>query len=379
MVKQEPFGVEQFMDKYETSIKYNMGETCVDSLKMNEIIPESEQADVAKTLLDTKLVYGHIRGSPELKSQISALYDDSITPENVVVTNGAIGANFLLFYSLVEKGDHVLVVEPSYQQLSSVPKMFGGNVDTFKILLEDSYLPNLASLEESIKTNKTRLLVINNPNNPTGFVWDNEIMEKIVGICQSYNVTLMCDEVYRPLYHEANGTKSVVSFGYENTISTGSMSKAFSLAGLRLGWIVTKDAALIESIYEKRDYNTISVLMVDDLLATIALKHKDNILERGHAICKNNLDVLEEAITKLNGLLQWQRPRGGSTCFVKINAEVNTLAMAEELATKHGVLLVPGELFNQSGSVRIGFGNGERDIKEGIKVLILWLADRSGR
>ncbi|KAF3993014.1 hypothetical protein FT663_00297 [Candidozyma haemuli var. vulneris] len=379
MVKQEPFGVEQFMDKYETSIKYNMGETCVDSLKMNEIIPESEQADVAKTLLDTKLVYGHIRGSPELKSQISALYDDSITPENVVVTNGAIGANFLLFYSLVEKGDHVLVVEPSYQQLSSVPKMFGGNVDTFKILLEDSYLPNLASLEESIKTNKTRLLVINNPNNPTGFVWDNEIMEKIVGICQSYNVTLMCDEVYRPLYHEANGTKSVVSFGYENTISTGSMSKAFSLAGLRLGWIVTKDAALIESIYEKRDYNTISVSMVDDLLATIALKHKDNILERGHAICKNNLDVLEEAITKSNGLLQWQRPRGGSTCFVKINAEVNTLAMAEELATKHGVLLVPGELFNQSGSVRIGFGNGERDIKEGIKVLISWLADRSGR
>lgn len=157
MVKQEPFGVEQFMDKYETSIEYNMGETCVDSLKMSEIVPESEQAALAKTLLDTKLVYGHIRGSPELKKEIVKLYDDSFTADDVVITNGAIGANFLLFYSLVEKDDHVLVVEPSYQQLSSVPRMFGARVDTFKILPENDYLPDIASLEEQITAHRVRL------------------------------------------------------------------------------------------------------------------------------------------------------------------------------------------------------------------------------
>lgn len=171
MVKQEPFGVEQFMDKYETSIKYNMGETCVDSLRMKDIIPESEHAAVTDALLGTKLVYGHIRGSPELKREIARLYGEGITADDVVITNGAIGANFLLFYSLVEKGGHILVMEPSYQQLSSVPQMFGGNVDTFKVLLENDYLPDLSALEKNMTEKKTKLLVINNPNNPTGCVW----------------------------------------------------------------------------------------------------------------------------------------------------------------------------------------------------------------
>lgn len=376
MVKQEPFGVEQFMDKYETSIKYNMGETCVDSLKMNQIVPESEQAALAKTLLDTKLVYGHIRGSPELKKEIVKLYDDSVTVDDVVITNGAIGANFLLFYSLVEKDDHVLVVEPSYQQLSSVPRMFGARVDTFKILPEKDYLPDIVSLEEQILTNRTRLLVINNPNNPTGCVWDNDTMEQIVKICQKHSVTLMCDEVYRPLYHEAKSTKSAVCFGYRNAVSTGSMSKAFSLAGIRVGWIVTKNAELIEAVCEKRDYNTISVLMVDDKLATIALQNKESILQRGHELCRRNLDAIERAIKDLNGVLLWKRPRGGSTCFVKIVAPINTLALAEELAEKHGVLMVPGELFNDPGSVRIGFGNSERDIEEGFRIMLQVIQQR---
>lgn len=377
MVKQEPFGVEQFMDKYETAIDFNMGETCVDSLKMSEILPPSEQESVAQKLLDTKLTYGHIKGSPKLKKEIAALYDDSITEENVVVTNGAIGANFLLFYSLVEKGDHVLVIEPSYQQLSSVPRMFGGLVDVFQIRLEDKYLPDLTRLEDEIKTNNTKLLVINNPNNPTGFVWGDDVMEKVVSVCKKHGVMLMCDEVYRPLYHESEVVKSVVSFGYDRTVSTGSMSKAFSMAGLRLGWIVTKNLKLIESIYEKRDYSTIAVLVVDDMLATLALRNRNQIIKRSHEICKRNLDVLQNEIDKLNGLLQWQRPKGGSTCFIKINANVNTFAMADELATKHKVLVVPGELFNQPGYIRVGFGNNERDIREGLKILLAWLANHN--
>ncbi|PSK41175.1 hypothetical protein C7M61_000849 [Candidozyma pseudohaemuli] len=379
MVKQEPFGVEQFMDKYETSIQFNMGETCVDSLRMKDIIPESEQAAATDALLGTKLVYGHIRGSPELKKEIARLYGEGITADDVVITNGAIGANFLLFYSLVEKGGHVLVMEPSYQQLSSVPQMFGGDVDTFRVLLENDYLPDLAALEKEITEKKTKLLVINNPNNPTGCVWENDVMERIVELCRKLDVTLMCDEVYRPLYHEAKDTKSVVCYGYDKTVSTGSMSKAFSLAGLRLGWIVTKNAELVEALYEKRDYNTISVLMVDDMLATLALQNKERILERGHRICLRNLDAIERAIDGLNGMLQWKRPRGGSTCFVKINASINTLEMATELATQHGVLLVPGELFNEPGSVRIGFGNSERDIEEGLKILLQWLTNNTSK
>lgn len=159
MVYQEPFAVEQFMDKYETNIKYNMGETCVDSILINEILanlPDLERRKATDALLGSKLTYGHIRGSPELKQAIALLYGGDIKPEHIVVTNGAIGGNFLAFYTLVNPGDHVLVVDPSYQQLSSVPQMFGGDVEPFELKYEDEYMPDLEKLESTISTKKTK-------------------------------------------------------------------------------------------------------------------------------------------------------------------------------------------------------------------------------
>lgn len=150
MVFQEPFGVEQFMDKYETSIDYNMGETCVDSLTMQEIVGDASVSELSKQIFNAKLTYGHIKGSPQLRKAIASLYGDKFAEDDVIVTNGAIGANYLLFYAIVNPGDHILVIEPSYQQLSSVPKMFGGKVDPWKIKFEDGYQPNLAELEKTI-------------------------------------------------------------------------------------------------------------------------------------------------------------------------------------------------------------------------------------
>ncbi|KAM9899330.1 hypothetical protein OXX79_005788 [Metschnikowia pulcherrima] len=374
MVKQEPFAVEQFMDKHETGIIYNMGETCVDSLTIPEIIgsDKSASAKIAQDLLSTKLTYGHIKGSPELREGIAALYEGSgITADDVVVTNGAIAANFLCFYTLVYPQDHVIVVAPSYQQLSSVPKMFGGNVDLFHVRSEDSYKPRLDLLRSMIAGNDTKLLVINNPNNPTGFVWENDILAEIVALCKQYDVTILCDEVYRPLYHfEAKETvKSIVSFGYDKTISTGSMSKAFSLAGLRVGWIVTKNADFSKGFWEKRDYNTISVSMLDDYVASIALQNVDGILERNHAICQKNLEFLQAFVDNNHEKVSWVRPRGGSTCFMKLDIGITSMEFAEELIAKYKTLVVPGEVFGSEGWLRIGFGNSTHDIEEGIKCL----------
>lgn len=379
MVAQEPFAVEQFMDKYETNITYNLGETCVDSLTMNDILaslPDSKREDAVKAFLDTKLTYGHIRGSPKLRHLIAALYkDEEITAENVVVTNGAIGANFLAFYSLVNPGDHILVVEPSYQQLSSVPKIFGGSVEPFEIRLQDKYLPDLKRLEDQVSTNMTKLLVINNPNNPTGAVWENDTLGAVVEICRKYNVTIMCDEVYRPLFHTDGGSKikSIVSFGYNNTISTSSMSKAYSLAGLRLGWIITKNKKYLEAFLEKRDYNTISVSILDDAMATVALENVDTILSRSHRICQINLGHIDRFIAESKGAALWVRPRGGSTCFIRLNKKINTMQLAEDLAQKHRTLIVPGEVFGNPGWLRVGFGNSETDVREGLRVLLDFL------
>lgn len=363
------------MDKHETNIKYNMGETCVESISIADILPESAQAEFAKLVINRKLTYGDIRGSPALKKGIAALYDDpEITPDNIVITNGAIGGNFLAFYTIVNPGDHVLVVEPSYQQLSSVPAMFGANVEPFVVKYEDNYLPDLDWLRSSILKNSTKLLVINNPNNPTGYVWENSILETIVEICKEHGTTLMCDEVYRPLFHDTEDVKSIVSFGYENTIASGSMSKAFSLAGLRLGWLATKNKVFLDGFWEKRDYNTISVLMIDDMMATVALQNHEKILQRNHELCQTNLDILDALVASSENRLQWNRPRGGSTCFIKVNREVDTMKMAEDLAENYGVLVVPGEVFKMPGWLRIGFGNKTDDVRGGADILDAWLA-----
>ncbi|KAK6197851.1 aspartate aminotransferase [Scheffersomyces amazonensis] len=394
MVKQDDFAVEQFMDKYETNIKNNMGETCSESISINQLLDliskdESDkhrlQSQFHDALFNTKLTYGHIKGSPRLKNAISKIYNQDyaevpITGENIVITNGAIGGNFLTFYSIVNPNDKIVVVSPTYQQLSSVPGVFSqskDNVIPFELKFEDSYQPDLDLLTKLIDTNSPKLVVINNPNNPTGVVWKYKTVEQIVEICKSRDIWLMCDEVYRPLYHsidDRDKPKSIVNYGYEKTISTGSSSKAFSLAGLRLGWIVTRNAELLYDLFSKRDYNTISVSLVDDLVATLALENYEVILKRNYDLCIKNLKVLEEFITRSNGLFSWIKPNGGTTCFIKINIpNLDTFQLCSELAETHATLCVPGEVFDgNKGFIRIGFGNSGDDIVNGLSELTNW-------
>lgn len=380
MVKQEDFAVEQYMDKYETKIQYNMAETCSASISFSELFdllpdqPDARQKLELK-IFDTKLTYGHIRGSPELREAIARMYNaegGSIGIDDIVITNGAIGANFLTLYSLVDEGDKVIVVRPTYQQLESVSKIFGGpeNVITWELRFDNGYQPDLQELENLIQVHSPKLLIINNPNNPTGAVWDDKTMEEIVGICSKNSVYLMCDEVYRPLYvSDVNKPKSVVNYGYVNTVSTSSTSKAFALAGLRVGWIVCKNQEIINKLCSKRDYNTISVSTVDDLMATFALNNRDTILRRNKEILLTNLALLDEYIKSVP-FLTWIKPKGGTTCFIKVDLEgIDTMEMCIELVEQYGVLIVPGEVFDNKGYLRVGFGNSTNDIMKGLDQL----------
>ncbi|QFZ28753.1 putative capreomycidine synthase [Clavispora lusitaniae] len=372
-MKQEPFAVEQFMDKYESDITYNLGETCVESISINDLLQDvspAEKENFVSKLLASKLTYGHIRGSPELRDKIAQLYgDSSITREHVIITNGAIGANFLAFYALVNPGDHVIVVDPTYQQLSSVPAMFGAIVD--KLIVEPStgYLPDLKWLESTISQNKTKMLVINNPNNPTGYVWDDSTLQAIIAICQRHCVTLYSDEVYRPLFHTGSPASSAVTLAEDGVIVSGSMSKAFSLAGLRLGWLVTRNKSALNAFYEKRDYNTISVSVLDDACALLALQNADKLLLRNHNICEKNLSMIKNFVKHNNDKVSWIEPRGGSTCFLRLNNYETTMELAQTLAVTSKVLVVPGEVFGYPGWIRVGFGNSTSDVEGGLAIL----------
>lgn len=370
MPYQEDFAVEQFMDAYETGIQNNLGETCCLSLSLDEIAELSGE----EFKLDTKksLTYRDIRGSDPLRTGIAEMYGPSFCKENVLITNGAIGANFLLYYTLAGDGGHAICVNPTYSQLYSVPKMFGSEVDLLDLKSEDGFVPNMNTLKSMIKDN-TMLIIINNPNNPLGSVISTELLIEICDLCKENNIYLHCDEVYRPIFHALpEGVEPPVSACelYDQAIVTGSMSKAFSVAGIRLGWMITKDLKVLDSAASRRDYNMISVSTIDDDIAQYVLKNRDCVIKRNFSLCRKNFSILKEFISNSNGKFElYNVPQGGTVCLLKIKGVQNTSAFGIFLAEKFQTLAVPGECFNTPGTIRIGYANSTPDIERGLKTL----------
>jgi aspartate/methionine/tyrosine aminotransferase len=205
------------------------------------------------------MTYGHIRGTPGLRSNIAALYGtpDSpspVKPENVLVTPGAISANYLCLYTLAGPDDHVIVHYPTYQQLYAVPESVGASVSLWKTHPENNWLPDLAAFEAMLQPN-TKLIVLNNPQNPTGAILESGLLEKVVALAKERGILLMVDEVYRPLFHDSNATvPSGLNLGYEHVLVTGSLSKAYALAGLRVGWVASLDDKIIQQLAAARGW-----------------------------------------------------------------------------------------------------------------------------
>lgn len=239
-MKIKPFAVEEWMNAYETGARYNIAETCVDSVSMDELFALcGEDRDAFwKDFSARRLTYGDIEGAPAFREGVCRLYR-TLKPEELVTTHGASGANHHIFYSLVEPGDRVIMIMPSYQQLTSIPESYGADLKILQLTPENGYLPDLEQLR-ALAVPGTKLICVNNPNNPTGALMSKELLLEIVEIARAAGAWVLCDEVYRHLTQDDVWSDSIVDL-YEKGISVGSMSKVFSLAGLRLGWIATHD------------------------------------------------------------------------------------------------------------------------------------------
>jgi aspartate/methionine/tyrosine aminotransferase len=358
----KPFAVEQWMNAHETTATWNTAETCVDSLRVEELLALVGDGDAAlRRLLETKLTYGHITGSPELRAAIAALYDERIGPEDVITTNGAIGANFLSLFALVEPGDTVVCVRPTYQQLFSMPEALGAKVRLLSLREEDGYLPDVDELC-SLVDDSTRLIVLNNPNNPTGALIDEPLLHEIVAVAREHGAWLLCDEVYRRLEHEPGTTAPSVADLYERGVSTGSMSKSYSLAGLRTGWVVGPPD-LIERCLEVRDYTTISCGVLDDALALLALEHLDELLARNLEIVRGNLAVVDEWLAA-EPRLHHVRPRAGTTTLIRYEYPVPSVELCQAMFDFNGAFVMPGVAFDEEHSFRLGYACA-RDVLDG--------------
>ncbi|EMC94340.1 hypothetical protein BAUCODRAFT_73992 [Baudoinia panamericana UAMH 10762] len=385
MAPPPPFAVEQWMDEYETTAKYNIAETCCASISINELVSLSENKQIQPSdLIDLSAVqnYGEIRGSPGLRSNLSRLYSSKVgtplPPDNILITPGAIAANFLVFYALLKPGDHVICHYPTYQQLYSVPTSLGADVDLWRSEPEDKWLPDFEHLKAMIKEN-TRMIILNNPQNPTGQVLPRSLLHKIIDLAESKGITILSDEVYRPLFHgitpmDAEFPPSILSLGYANTIATGSLSKAYSLAGVRVGWIASRNRSIIEQCAQARDYTTISVSQIDQQIASFALSPETlhSLLGRNIQLAKANLELLERFVVKHDEYCSWVKPVAGTTAFVKFTRDgkpIDARTLCTTLQEKTSVMFLPGDCFGEEwkGYVRIGYVNRTEVIKEGLE------------
>ena len=359
------FKVERWMDDYETKCKYNLAETCIDSLTVREII-EMAGLDVAEymsELADTRLTYSHIGGSPELLSGIAGLYSDVIGPENVIPMHGAIGANHHILMTLIDPSDNMVSVMPTYQQHYSIPESIGAEVRILELNLENHFLPDIEKLKELVDEN-TKMITMNSPNNPSGSLIPKDVMEEVIEVARSVGAYVLCDEVYRGISEDGSYMFSVADL-YEKGISVGSMSKCWSMAGVRLGWIVTRDMDLIHRCHERRDYDTISCAVIDDKLAALALANKDKIIERNRAILNTNRQILDDWVNATPEVY-YQRPVAGTTALVYYKKDMPSRELCDRLIKETGVLFTPGECFEMEGSVRIGYAFDSKVLQEGL-------------
>ncbi|KAI7776041.1 hypothetical protein LA080_005866 [Diaporthe eres] len=387
MVKIEPFAVEQWMDEYETTPGVlNIAETCAASVSIDDLGTLSKKRDATNPVgFSTKLTYGAIRGSEKLRGLVAALFDETAAPlpaDKILITQGAIVANFLLLYTLIGPGDHVVCVYPTYQQLYGVPKSLGAEVSLWKLRRENGYVPDVTELESLVKSN-TKMIILNNPNNPTGATIPKAALSSIVEFARARDIIILSDEVYRPLYHslpsDADIPPSILSFGYDKTVSTGSMSKAWALAGIRLGWVASRDKAIIDAVAEARDYTTISVSQLDDQVASYALSDavRPALIKRNLELARTNLTLLGEFVDGHKGVCSWVKPTAGTTAFIQFTdggKPVDDVAFCLDVLDETKVMFLPGsKCFGHDqdfkGYVRIGYVSETGVLVEALKKL----------
>ncbi len=371
-MKIDTFKVEKWFNKYEKDALYDLADTCIEPLSISELLELTAQD--YEDVFNKKLNYGEIYGSERLRSAVSTLYEKQ-NISNITITHGAIGANQLVMLALVEPSDKVVSIVPTYQQHYSIPKSIGADVKLYFLKEKNGWLPDLKELEQ-IVGNDTKIICMNNPNNPTGAIIPDEMLYKIVEIADRCGAYILCDEVYRGLNHQGNSFGVSVADIYEKGISTGSMSKVFSLAGLRLGWVCAA-SDIISSVNSHREYNTISVGILDDYFASIAIENKDKIIEQN----------IKKLLTGKKILLDWAKneskirlvePKAGTTAFVHYDLPISSTDLCAGLQKDTGVMILPGETMELDGYLRIGFGNNFEKLEIALKIFSEWL-DKSDK
>ncbi|MDA1307852.1 MAG: aminotransferase class I/II-fold pyridoxal phosphate-dependent enzyme [Acidobacteria bacterium] len=356
-MKIEPFLLERWMTRHETHVKYDIAESGILPLSVQDLL-NFELPDARPTVLDSLLQlplgYSEARGTQALREALASTYT-GVSAEQILVTTGAIEANFLLFHELLEPGDHVIAPYPAYQQLYSVPKAIGCEVSLWPVGPETDYQYDLNRLEALI-TPRTKLIIVNTPHNPTGAMLSPEDAARVYAMADQVGAWVLGDEAYRWLAvpDGAPFAEPMITHGPRG-ISVGTLSKPYGLPGLRIGWMAAPEA-IVQRCWGLRDYITLSPGKLNDALACLALRHHDRIMARNHDIIQANLQAATHWIEGRHDHLSWTAPRGGLLALLKYDLPLDSLTLADRLAIDHSVMLAPGSAFGYEHHLRLGIG-----------------------
>jgi aspartate/methionine/tyrosine aminotransferase len=361
------FELERYFARHEFDAPYLLSSSDMETMRMDGLLAlaDDEGREMWQNLA---LGYTEPAGHPLLREEIASLYE-TVAPEGVLVFSGAEEAIFALSSVVAGErpGRRVVVVWPAYQSLYEVARSAGAEVDLLKLRHEDGWALDPGALGDFVGSS-TGLVVLNFPHNPTGSQPDGETFRRAVGVARQTGATLLSDEVYRLLEHDPADRLPAAADLYEGAVSLGVMSKSFGLAGLRIGWLATRDQDLIGRVAAFKDYTTICNSAPSEALALVALRAKNEILARNRRLVLDNLPHADAFFEKWRGTMEWTRPRVGCIGFPRLLSDVPAERLAAELVEEEGVMLLPGSVYGHPGNhFRLGFGR--RDFPEALERL----------
>jgi len=358
------FALERYFARWEFAVRHLLCASDVEGYPLAELLALAD--DETRGLWEgLRLGYTESTGHPLLRREIAGLYE-RIDADEVLVFAGAEEAIFCLLNVLLGPGDHAVVTWPGYQSLYEVARAAGSDVTLHELREADGWALDVDRLRAALRP-ETRLVVVNAPHNPTGMLPTHAEWRALTDLCAEAGVHLLSDEVYRFLEFDPADRLVAGADALERGVSLGVMSKSFAMAGLRIGWLATRDRALLERVAAFKDYTTICSSAPSEILALIALRARETVLTRSRAIVEANLPLLDAFFAERPEAFVWVRPRAGSVAFPRLTLPGTTVDdFAAELVEAEGVLLLPGSRFGHPGNhFRVGFGRTDLPVALG--------------
>jgi aspartate/methionine/tyrosine aminotransferase len=357
------FELERWQSAWENRVRINLSESGVHPLSIRELLALS--GGDPERLAEIPLGYSQSNGTDPLRAAIAALYPGA-TPDQVLVTTGSAEANFISCWTLLAPGDRAVIQVPTYMQTWGLAQNFGARVSTFSLDPERAWEPDPDEIARTI-TPGTKLVVVTNPNNPTGHILSQDAREAILKRVRATGAWLLADEVYQGA--ERNGTTTPSFWGsYDRVLVSNGLSKAYGLPGLRIGWVVGP-ADVIESLWRRHDYTVIGPTPMSDFLAREALQVREKILSRTRGILNAHYPIMNAWLKRFGKLFQWRDPDAGAICFARYQHTVEAVDLVERIRARNSILLVPGEHFGLPQHLRLGFGNPKEELERALKEL----------